>query len=128
MRYAVLVLVLALILPPVVALAADDKPEPIDLNSTLGRRHKLALNRSMDAIAKCYNDQLQKNPALSGKLTLRVTIEPSGQARSIDVQNDSLGNDKVSGCVTEVLKDKTWPSGPVAVYFDNAFTFSAASD
>ncbi len=125
MRCLVIVLILGTLFLPALLFAAD-KAEEIDIEGIQGRRYKIALNRSMSAIAQCYNDALKKNQALSGKLAFRVTVNPNGQTKSVEVLTDTLGDTAVTDCTTKLLQGKTWPESDAPVYFENVFTFAPA--
>jgi hypothetical protein len=117
------ILAIALLLP---ALAAAESPEKIDIDTTRGRQYKLALNRSMKAIAGCYDDQLKKTPTLAGRVTVRVTVKPEGRTDSVAFSEDTLSSEAVNGCIQTILEPKTWPASDGAVYFETVLTFEAA--
>jgi hypothetical protein len=56
------------------------------------------------AIKFCYDGELQKNPALKGKVVYKFTIGPEGRVKAISVVSDGLGNDKVVTCTQNIIK------------------------
>jgi hypothetical protein len=111
------------VLVPIVLLAADE-PTQVFLDDGLGRRYQLTINRANADIAACYTAQLTKKPGLAGRLDLRVTVEASGKARSVEVRKDTLGSADAVKCIQDLLMQKTWPTNPTPVYFDTLFDFS----
>jgi hypothetical protein len=63
---------------------------------------KIASKRG--AFKFCYDPELQKNPALKGKVSYQFTIDLEGNISEISVAGDELGNAKVVDCATNVLK------------------------
>lgn len=56
------------------------------------------------AFEKCYNDQLQKNPDLSGGLCMQWQIGSKGKVSSVSTLNSTLDNEKVESCVANTLE------------------------
>ncbi|MEZ4467618.1 MAG: AgmX/PglI C-terminal domain-containing protein [bacterium] len=54
----------------------------------------------------CYEKELVKIPTLAGKVTLKVTIGADGKVKAAVVNETSLKNAAVEGCMVE--KAKTW--------------------
>lgn len=53
---------------------------------------EVVFDRNKGAIFALYNRALRQNPALQGKLVLRLTIEPDGTVSSCDVISSELGD------------------------------------
>jgi hypothetical protein len=62
------------------------------------------INAKRGAFKFCYDPELQKNPALKGKVSYQFTIDLEGNISEISVAGDELGNSKVVDCATNVLK------------------------
>jgi hypothetical protein len=103
--------------------AVAQEPTQVYLDTAEGRRYQLALNRANAEAVACYNKAIEKSPSLAGRLELRVTVEPSGVARSVEIKKDTLRDKTTADCIAEALKGKTWPNSPQPVFFDAILTF-----
>jgi len=61
-----------------------------------------ALSARNMAFQDCYVDGLSLDPNLSGTVTLRVVIPPSGEAAEIAIASSDLANERVDQCIVEV--------------------------
>jgi Tfp pilus assembly protein PilF len=69
-----------------------------------------ALQRSVGALIDAtYRQRIRGQPRLSGKLTIRVTIDSSGRATLVEVVEDTLHDDDVRACAYWNLKDAAYP-------------------
>jgi hypothetical protein len=57
------------------------------------------------AIKFCYDPELQKNASLKGNISYKFTIGAAGTITTLEVTGNSLGNAKVLGCVSGILKN-----------------------
>jgi TonB family protein len=55
----------------------------------------MVFDQNKGAIYALYNRALRSNPALQGKLVLKLTIEPSGQVSDVQVVSSELGDDEL---------------------------------
>ena len=65
-----------------------------------------------DSIRACYERELQRNPGLKGKLVARFTITPTGAARDVGIEEDTLANPEVASCITSLIAGWTFPFTP----------------
>jgi predicted Zn-dependent protease len=80
------------------------------------------LQRSVGAlIDKTYRQRLKESPRLSGRLTVRATVDASGTAALIEVLEDSVHDEDVRACAYWNLRDATYPSEKPGRY---SFTFA----
>ncbi len=56
---------------------------------------EMVFDQNKGAIYALYNRALRSNPALQGKLVLKLTIEPSGQVSDVQVVSSELGDDEL---------------------------------
>jgi len=88
------------------------------------------IKRHQNEIKFCYEAELQKNPALAGKIAVAWTIDPAGLVSEASVSESSMGNEAVEGCVLERIRRWKFPEpaagGVVAVTFP--WIFKAAGD
>jgi outer membrane biosynthesis protein TonB len=81
----------------------------------------------MSAIKACYDRALKRNPNLSGKVVIRWTITPAGTVSGVEVDQDSMGDNEVSGCIKGHIARWRFPApsgGAVEVSFP--FVFQAS--
>ncbi|RYE90625.1 MAG: AgmX/PglI C-terminal domain-containing protein, partial [Myxococcales bacterium] len=58
----------------------------------------------------CYNDALRKNSKLSGEITIRLTVAPSGEPVVIDDEGSTVKDKEFVDCVRAVLSNvRTYP-------------------
>lgn len=50
------------------------------------------MDRNKDAIFAIYNRALRRNPSLQGKVTVQLTIEPTGQITAVKIVSSELGD------------------------------------
>jgi len=56
---------------------------------------EMVFDQNKGAIYALYNRALRSNPALQGKLVLKLTIEPSGQVSDVQIVSSELGDDEL---------------------------------
>ncbi|MBZ4422506.1 adventurous gliding motility protein GltJ [Myxococcus sp. RHSTA-1-4] len=61
------------------------------------------------AIVKCVNEQKKKDPALSGKLVMRWTIQTSGKTTAISCRTDEFRSTYMASCITGLIKSWSFP-------------------
>jgi hypothetical protein len=75
------------------------------------------VNRNMGQIRFCYEQGLQSEPSLNGRVAIDFTISGSGQVSTAQVANTTLNSKMVEECI--VMRLKTWkfplPQGGVNV-------------
>jgi TonB family protein len=78
----------------------------------------------------CYEQELQKNAALGGKVAVAWTIDPAGGVAEANVSESSIGNANVEGCIVQRIRRWKFPEpqggGIVNVTFP--WIFKAAGD
>jgi hypothetical protein len=114
------VLVAVLLVGPVLAQEAVQ----IDPNSLGGSRYRLELSRLNATILEYYAKALELNPQARGKIRVRVTINPSGDTRSVEIMEDTLAVNEVTQCVTKLLTEHKWPKSNATVFFYYTFQFA----
>jgi hypothetical protein len=79
---------------------------------------------AMNSIRYCYERELQKNPALSGRIVVTYAIKPDGSVTAVGVQSETLYNAAVEKCVAGKFERLTYGSGwptQIAVRFPIEF-------
>jgi hypothetical protein len=61
------------------------------------------------AIVKCVNEQKKKDPALSGKLVMRWSIQPSGKTTSVSCRTDEFRSTYMASCISGLIKGWNFP-------------------
>jgi TonB family protein len=75
----------------------------------------------------CYEQELQRNPELSGRVKVKWTISPSGDVISAIVTESTLGNRNVEQCMQGKIRRWVFPSpkGGGIVEVNYPFNFSS---
>lgn len=88
------------------------------------------IKRHQNEIKFCYEQELQKNPSLGGKVAVAWTIDPSGGVSEANVSESSIGNANVESCIVQRIRRWKFPEpaggGIVNVTFP--WIFKAAGD
>jgi len=53
----------------------------------------------MQAIKGCYQRALKRNPKLTGKIGIRMTISATGSVSNVEIETDTLGDSQVTSCI-----------------------------
>jgi hypothetical protein len=64
----------------------------------------------LGALRACYESEAERNPGLKGGLTVRWQIAPEGTVSAASLDQTSLGNPRVEGCVVRQVKGWRFPS------------------
>lgn len=86
------------------------------------------IRRNFGRFRKCYEEGLRASPNLSGRVSVRFTIEPSGAVGSAAVTDSAFVDTKVSDCVAEAFRGLSFPApegGTITVIYPILFSPSA---
>jgi TonB family protein len=87
------------------------------------------VQRNLGQVRFCYENALQVNSKLSGRVAVRFVISPAGAVSVANVAHSSMDSSKVESCI--VSKLKAWqfprPRGNVAVKVEYPFNFQRAN-
>ncbi len=88
------------------------------------------IKRHQNEIKFCYEQELQKNPALGGKVAVAWTIDPAGAVSEANVSESSIGNANVESCIVQRIRRWKFPepSGGGVVNVTFPWIFKAAGD
>jgi len=70
------------------------------------------VRKRLAAIKACYEQQLRRNPALQGKVTLEFTIEQSGTVSKTAASGNTTNDPGVAACVVGEVKRFQFSPGP----------------
>ncbi|MBL9038737.1 MAG: AgmX/PglI C-terminal domain-containing protein [Archangium sp.] len=88
------------------------------------------IKRHQNEIKFCYEQELQKNPTLAGKVAVAWTIDPSGAVSEANVSESSMANTNVESCIAQRIRRWKFPEpaggGVVNVTFP--WIFKAAGE
>lgn len=86
------------------------------------------IKKNLGQIRFCYEQGLQSEPSLSGKVTVEFVIGGSGQVKSAGVKNSSLGSQIVDDCIVSRLRSWRFalPEGGADVKVVYPFSFKRA--
>jgi TonB family protein len=85
-----------------------------------------AIKRRLSSIRYCYSRELQRQPNLYGKVSVKFTINGEGDVASAGVKSSSLGNDRAAQCVVDQVRTIHFPEpkGGGTVIVSYPFLFS----
>jgi len=78
------------------------------------------VRRNLRQVRFCYEQGLQQNPSIEGRVTIAWTIDPNGRVQSSNVAGSSLGNGEVESCIANAVRRWSFPApegGPVGVNY-----------
>ena len=67
------------------------------------------IRRRANSIRACYEQRLQVNPKLQGKVTARWTIGLTGRVAKASTARNTLGDGAVTGCILRVIRRMRFP-------------------
>jgi len=70
------------------------------------------IQTKMNQIRWCYQQELQKNPELAGKVVMQWIILPSGYTTAVKVSESTIRNVGVETCVSERIAKWRFPAPP----------------
>lgn len=73
------------------------------------------------AIRYCYERELKRNPALKGKITVRITVEPEGHVSDAVVLASTMNNERVERCI--LARIRLWKDFPPIDPSEGSVTF-----
>lgn len=100
--------------------AADVEGGTLDPNAISS-----VVRRRLAAVKQCYERQLNRNPDLRGKITVRFTIGATGAVVDISVEANTMGDDEVAQCIVGRMRGWRFPKpegGSVTVSYPFIFT------
>jgi hypothetical protein len=84
------------------------------------------IRRSNPEARRCYEAELDKNPNLSGRVVLKLTITPMGTVSMVNVSETTLNDAAVEKCLVGVLRKALFPTpGEKMIVVNYPFVFSA---
>lgn len=83
--------------------------EPIVLGALDPALIDKVVKSKMSQIRYCYTRELQKNPSLAGKLTIKFTISKDGSVSAASVKSSTVGSPAVDQCVVQRFYQMQFP-------------------
>lgn len=68
------------------------------------------VRRHLPEIRHCYEQGLQANPSLEGRVTMRWMIAPDGRVQAASVASSDLGSAPVESCISQAVQRWTFPT------------------
>lgn len=97
-------------------------------NSTLDQNSILdVIKKNKRGIQACYEQELQKNPELQGKVVLKLTVGEDGKVSEYEIESSTLDNEEVHKCMLTRVRRWQFPKpegGPAS--FSLPFVFTQA--
>jgi len=67
------------------------------------------VRRYAPGIQYCYDNELKRDPSLSGKMALVLTVLPSGTVSEVSIAQDTLGSDRLRECILAQVREWRFP-------------------
>lgn len=85
------------------------------------------IRKNLSRFKYCYEKQLNAHPKLAGKVSVYFTIAPTGGVAAAKVQESTMKNAAVEGCVTKTMRTLKFPKpkGGGIVVVTYPFVFAA---
>jgi hypothetical protein len=101
---------------------------PVDVDGSLDPSVIVKEIRSrIGAVKACYEAGLKRNPSIGGKVTLRFEVSTVGKVTSAEIENDTMKDDEVTGCIrTRVLSWRFPAPAGGSAQFSYPFIFQAS--
>lgn len=81
-----------------------------DVNGALSAEAiRRVVRRHLAEVRFCYEQGLQQNPSMEGRVTVSWIISPSGAVQSSNVTSTTLGNGRVESCISNAVRRWTFP-------------------
>ena len=68
------------------------------------------IQRHINEVRFCYEQQLNQNPELSGRVSVEFVISPSGAVQSSAIQQSTLGSSPVESCISSAVRRWAFPA------------------
>lgn len=88
---------------------------------------RAVVERNIRGVKACYEKALTQQPDLQGKVVVKFTIGPEGKITEFSIEESTMGNKEVEGCILSRLRRWEFPKpdqGPVTVSYPFIFTAS----
>jgi len=85
-------------------------PDPVVLGAISAGEVDARIEGKMDAINRCYRDELAKNAGLAGKVLVRFTIAKDGTVSRAAIRSTSLRHAPTEECVSARLSEVRFPA------------------
>jgi WD40 repeat protein len=77
-----------------------------------GGKMEAALNDNLKRLESCWKREARKGNPSRGKMVFAMGVSANGEGRSVEKPDpDGVGNDKISACLQERLKEPLFPAG-----------------
>lgn len=68
------------------------------------------VRRNLAQVRHCYEQGLQQNPSLEGRVQVSWIIAPSGAVQGSSVSSSTVRNDRVESCIAQAVRRWTFPA------------------
>ena len=85
------------------------------------------LQRHLNELRFCYEQQLTAQPSLAGQATLRFVIDPSGAVTRAEIADSTLRHPAMEACLAGAVRRWSFPSSDALVSVDYPIDLSTAS-
>jgi len=82
------------------------------------------VTRHTNVLRYCYEQGLSRNPALAGRVVVRLTVAPEGTTSSAVVSSSTLSDPAVEACITRTTQRMVFPASPGIAIVDFSVVFA----
>jgi hypothetical protein len=99
-----------------------------DSDGSLSREQVLkVVNAHKAGLNYCYEKELQRKTTLAGTISIFWMILPDGSVQKANVQNTTMGDPAVEGCILRQVKQWVFPKAPGQTHVNFPFIFRGAT-
>lgn len=101
------------------------RPGPVEVKGSLSKETiRRIVRRQLRRVRHCYEQGLHRRPDLSGRVSVKFLIAPSGIVRAAAISRTSLGDVRVEQCIAKVMRQLDFPAPGGVVSVTYPFTLA----
>jgi len=111
---------------PVTAISGFHRAELRPVRALTPDEIQTSIARQLPMVRQCYERELKSDSTLSGRMVLKMSVQPSGSVTGAGVKDDEIGSDELASCVTRAVGKFTFPQGTESVAVEYPVTLKAS--
>ena len=84
------------------------------------------IRRSQPQMRRCYEETLTRDPSAAGRVTVALTIGPSGAVETAAVTSSTIGDAELESCLLARVRSLRFPAAPGVTNVTYPFVFAAS--
>jgi hypothetical protein len=101
---------------------AVTKVASVDSEGGDAKALRATINHRKSALQWCYENALATQPSLAGKMAFTISISVMGTVTSVNIDEDTVGSDKVVSCARAKIKGWRFPTNGAQEGAEVSFT------